>query len=749
MRQFGRLLALPYSTMNPYHCLNPVRRKAVWGPKRLASALLVTLACAAPNTAAAAQHYQEGARKKAGVPSESVKDYKLDDELSERAKDRNPTKTTRVIVTLAPGATLPAEFSRFIHYRNGKSGANANQNNDSDGNGNHDNGRLDLINGMVLDLPNGVLKVLASHPNTFRVHYDRPLRTENYRTSITIGARVIQQALGYTGAGIGVAVIDSGISTWHDDLTSTTSQLFPYGNQRVVKFVDFVNGRALPYDDNGHGTHVAGIIAGNGYDSKGEKAGVAPAASLISLKVLDQNGQGTISNIIAALGWIATNASTYNIRVVNMSVGAGVYESYRTDPLTLATKALTDKGITVVAAAGNLGKNALGSLQWGGVTAPGNAPWVLTVGASSTMGTLTRSDDTMAGYSSSGPTWKDFLAKPDLVAPGTGTVSLAVPGSTFYTTKAPYLLNGKLPLGSLPYLSLSGTSMAAPAVTGTIALMLEANPKLTPNLIKALLQYTAQEYPGYSALRQGAGFLNTLGAVRLAKYYNDPQEGQRMPMQKVWSRQIIWGNHRLRKGIIKPTANAWANNVVWGSAKILGATGDDIVWGTECGASACDNIVWGTAAADNIVWGTTAADNIVWGTSVLAGNIVWGTAAADNIVWGTSCGAADCDNIVWGTAAPGNVVWGTAAPGDNIVWGTSLADNIVWGTAAPPDVTWGSNSLDTVVYRDDATEPLPSIDLEFGDAVPLLPVAPAATPATPVVPDPTLPVVPAVPMGGI
>ena len=108
------------------------------------------------------------------------------------------------------------------------------------------------------------------------------------------------------------------------------------------------------------------------------------------------DGQGTISNIIAALGWVAKNAKTYNIRVVNMSVGAAIHESYWTDPLTLAVKAITDKGITVVAAAGNMGKNAQGQLQYGAITAPANAPWVLTVGASSTNGTLTRYDDTMA-----------------------------------------------------------------------------------------------------------------------------------------------------------------------------------------------------------------------------------------------------------------------------------------------------------------------------------------------------------------
>src|SRR5581483_5313585 len=123
----------------------------------------------------------------------------------------------------------------------------------------------------------------------------------------------------------------------------------------------------------------------------------------------------------------------------------------------------------------------------------------------------TRTDDTMASYSSAGPTYIDYGAKPDLAAPGTGTVSLSAPGSTFYITKAAYLLSGSLKLGYKPYLSLSGTSMAAPVVTGTVAMMLQANPSLTPNLIKAILQYTSQQYPGYSPLKQGAGFLNALG----------------------------------------------------------------------------------------------------------------------------------------------------------------------------------------------------------------------------------------------
>src|SRR5207249_5108492 len=162
--------------------------------------------------------------------------------------------------------------------------------------------------GVVLDVPNYLLKKLEANPGIFRVHHNREIKTHNYRTSVTVGARAVQETLGYTGAGIGIAVIDSGISSWHDDLTNKTARLFPYGNQRVAKFVDFVNGRTLPYDDNGHGTHVSGIIAGVGYDSNNfEKAGIAPLASLVSLKVLDQNGVGSISRLIAALNWITIN----------------------------------------------------------------------------------------------------------------------------------------------------------------------------------------------------------------------------------------------------------------------------------------------------------------------------------------------------------------------------------------------------------------------------------------------------------
>src|SRR5205814_4296993 len=165
-------------------------------------------------------------------------------------------------------------------------------------------------------------------------------------------------------------------------------------------------------------------------------------------------GQGRISDVIAALDYAVAYQADFNIRVINLSIATGVYESYRSDPLTLATKRAVDAGIGVVAAAGNAGRDQRGKRQYGSIMATGNAPWVLTVGASSHMGTIDRSDDTVALFSSRGPTAVDHLPKPDLVAPGVGIESLSSPGSTLYNRYSSYLLAGTTATSYLPYLSL-------------------------------------------------------------------------------------------------------------------------------------------------------------------------------------------------------------------------------------------------------------------------------------------------------
>jgi serine protease AprX len=354
---------------------------------------------------------------------------------------------------------------------------------------------------------------------------------------------------------------------------------------------------------------------------------------------------------------------------VNLSVAAGVYESYDSDPLTLAAKRVAEAGVVVVAAAGNRGRTESGLDAYGGVTAPGNAPWVLTVGASSHMGTVDRADDTMAAFSSRGPTAFDYSAKPDLVAPGVGTESLSDPESAFYTTKSAYLLSGTMPTSYLPYLSLSGTSMAAPVVSGTVALMMEANPSLTPNQVKAILQYTAQLDMDYDPLTVGAGFLNAKGAVELARLFAEHSSDIYTPPGD-WSARLIWGNQLLVGGLLTSGANAWPTDVVWGAGTT--PDGQNIEWGIICSESVCDD-AGGTWAA----WSTDdTAGNVVWGSACGGANCTgpWTIEAAnddDSVVWGTS----DDDSVVWGTSDDDSVVWGTSDDeDDSVVWGTSCSD---------------------------------------------------------------------------
>jgi serine protease AprX len=552
---------------------------------------------------------------------------------------------SRVIIRVADGAsasTIEAEVER-VGGRLGR--------------------RLPRLNARVAYVPNTALETLANVTAVARVSLDRPVVAVVDRTASAVGASLIREQLGYDGRGIGVAVIDSGITAWHDDLSDG-------GALRVARFVDFVNGATVAYDDYGHGTHVGGIIAGNGLDSSGLRTGIAPGVRLTVLKALDAHGGGRVSDVIAAFDYAIANKDALNIRIINVSLAAGVHESFDTDPLTLAAKRAVDAGIVVVAASGNFGRSSKGLTQYGGITSPANAPWVLTVGASSHMGTVGRGDDTIAAFSSRGPTAFDYLAKPDIVAPGVGTESLSDPASTLYTTRSAFLLPGTISTSYLPYLSLSGTSMAAPVVSGTVALMLQANPALTPNQVKAILQYTAQRAPHYDALSQGTGFLNAAGAIGLARHFAAPQD-LAYPDGTEWVKQIIWANRRSAGGRLTATATAWSPGVAWGAAST--PSGAPIEWGVR------DDDDDGAAA-----WGLASSGN------------------APNVVWGTRCGRNNCaeawlpghvaatdDTVVWGTeTGEETVVWGTT-DGDTVVWGTADSDTVVWGTSADVEpVIW-------------------------------------------------------------
>ena len=526
-----------------------------------------------------------------------------------------------------------------------------------------------------------------------------------------------------TGRGVGVAVIDSGIDPDVNELQLD-----------VTAFVDFTQGPdpvyTRPYDDYGHGTFVASMIGNNGKGGP-KYQGMAPDVRLIGLKVLDGSGSGHTSDVVRAIEFAIDQKDTLGIDIINLSLGHPIFESAATDPLVIAVEEAHAAGIVVVVSAGNFGMDpTTNQVGYGGITSPGNAPSAITVGAVDQKNSVQRGDDTVAPFSSRGPTWIDGFAKPDFVAPGVGEVSRLSDGASlakaFPETKYHDARRVRLDDSA----KLSGTSMAAAAASGIAALVMEANPELPPNAVKAVLEYTAtplgdQNGQPLDALTQGAGEANAVGAIELAKAIDvDPAYADGWVVGDVrlssrfgrsdepWAQNIVWGNYFVSGLPAALFANGlpYRDNIVWGT---LGRSADDnIVWGTFRRDG--DNIVWGNLAVwgsrydtqqrDNIVWGTFArlGDNIVWGSFDRRGdNIVWGSflRGGDNIVWGSV--ARDGDNIVWGNniAWADNVVWGNMLLGtrdrDNIVWGNLLrwdgdVDNIVWGNLARDNVVWGN-----------------------------------------------------------
>jgi serine protease AprX len=288
----------------------------------------------------------------------------------------------------------------------------------------------------------------------------------------------------WDGTGVTVAVLDTGIIQSPD-----------FGN-RILATVDFTH-EADGVDRFGHGTHMAGIIAGSGAQSGGKWSGVAPDANLVSVKVAPADGSTDVSVVIAGLQWIIANKAQYNIRVLNLSFGTDSQQSYVIDPLDYAVEQVWNSGVVVVAAAGNRGPSA------GTVNKPGDDPYIVTVGAMAGGSTLGHLDDQVMNFSSRGPT-QDGMAKPDLVAPGVTMVSLRDPGSTIDVN------HPDARVGSA-YFKGTGTSQAAAVVSGVAALMLQARPTMTNNQVKALLMGTAMPY--LSGVAGGQGVVNAYQAT--------------------------------------------------------------------------------------------------------------------------------------------------------------------------------------------------------------------------------------------
>ena len=503
---------------------------------------------------------------------------------------QNPNKLFQVIVQGAPNAGGSSSVAAAVR---------AEVNTDR-GNGVGLKRQFATIAGVSAELTGRQLVVLARMPAITTITSDVPVRLTGL-SNTQQWPFVSGVARGWSSVTNGslpkppaIAVVDSGIDAARAD----------FGG-RVLKQVTLTSlpGNS-PGDGRGHGTFVAGIAAGSaaGY------TGAAPTAPLVSLDVMDDQGMALTSDVIAAADWIYQNRAAYNIRVANFSLHSTAPASVFWDPLDRAVEKLWLSGVVVVAAAGNYGING----QPSGVPyAPGNDPFVITVGADDVSGSVSTNDDSAAPWSSYGYTIDGF-AKPELAAPGRYMVGPVPAGSTL-TLERP---------GSVVapgYMQLSGTSFAAPVVAGAAAYLLALHPDWTPDQVKGALMLTAKPTPNAALMSEGVGEVDLARAALVTAPPNpnlaidafvvpDPTGGPTQVFDAA-----SWGS----------TAQS---NASWGTAS----------WGTAS---------WGSASWGSASWGSTFWSAASWGTAS------WGTAS-----WGTSS---------WGAASWGTASWGSSAVADN------------------------------------------------------------------------------------
>ena len=366
-------------------------------------------------------------------------------------------------------------------------------------------------------------------------------------------------------------------------------------------------------DDFGHGTHVAGVLSGSGVDSENEYKGAATAATVLSLQVLDGDGGGSMSDVMAALDWLLTYGSYFDIRVVNLSLGKGISESNQTDPLVIAVENLWDAGMVVVVAAGNEGFH--GSMT---ITSPGNSRKVITVGSLTDNGTGTDySDDYVSSFSSTGPTIGDYVLKPDLVAPGNRIVATISKSSKLAVNLKERLRACTRTKCESKYLEMSGTSMATPMVSAAAALMLDKDPSLTPATVKARLMRSAVKIDA-DPTEAGAGLLNIDDALN----DNGVVTGEALSPLMVF-------DDAAAGVLVEDTAELWGDSV-WGSGYLFsggfnwssGATFTDTNGVTANGYMWTDSAV----SAKGYMWtdGGVSAKGYMWTDGVKAKSLLNG-----------------------------------------------------------------------------------------------------------------------------
>ena len=470
-------------------------------------------------------------------------------------------------------------------------------------------GALDIIGGHTATMTGKQVLNVAKNPHVKSVALDHKVKLTAATTTqisqiqalqtVTANAPQVWNQYGNQGQGVTVAIIDSGIIA-SPDLPN------------AIFGVDVATGTTSLSDLGGHGSHVAGIVGGNGIQSLGAYEGVAPSARLVEVKVTGNQGTASYGSIIKGIQWVVANAKAYNIRVANMSIGAVPTTGYADDPLDAAVEVAWFRGVTMVVSAGNSGPNA------GTIAVPGNDPQIITVGAYDDSLTAAYGDDALPDWTSRGPTPFDGLPKPDIAASGRRVISLRSIGS---------YLDGLLPdrITAVNYFRLSGTSMASPVVAGVAALLVAQNRNLTPNQIKYLLTTTARPLP-FPASAVGAGAVDALAAIR---YANSPQG--KANLAKTASKKTattLWP-------VVKQMSPVWRNKGWWNGRmwvdgswdasgfKLADGSWDDGSWD----ATAWANFDWEDGAWDDGSWDNTAWDALQWNDGS------WDSSAWDSSGW--------------------------------------------------------------------------------------------------------------------
>jgi serine protease AprX len=402
---------------------------------------------------------------------------------------------------------------------------------------------------------------------------------------------------GDTGQGVTVAVLDTGI----DNL--------PDFSGRLVGGVDLTGG-SNPYQDSyGHGTFVAGLIAGDGASSNGQYSGEAPGANLVSIKVAGADGTTHLGTLISGLQWAVDDQRKYGIKILNISLGFRPTQSTVINPLDQAVEAAWKSGIAVVASAGNAGPFN------GTILSPGDDPLVITTGALDDMATASITDDEMNDFSSVGPTSPDGWVKPDLVTSGRSVVSLAAPGSTIYDTYP------SARVGSANFVG-SGTSFSAAITSGAAALVLADNPGLTPNQMKARLLGTTNPGPAGNPFTDGHGALNVYAAATSGPMtFNQSAAG----LTPTWSGSTV---------SLSPTrpVDTW-NAGLWSGTSWNQPPATGTAWnGTAWNGGAWNGWAWSGAAWNGGAWNGAAWNGGGW-TGWAWNDSAWSGSAWDGSAW--------------------------------------------------------------------------------------------------------------------